>query len=156
MAAIPYTFTMFWFQQLPNQTISYQCDLFLWPPYRPHHVLVNLERRSSWVIWLSVIDDQGICILSILPIVSSTDMDDTDGFIRIYLLVERQSLKINALLHWQPTERKKRKTTQLTININTDDDQQKEKRTMYHWKSTHRQDMKQQYNMDLNKNVAIF
>ena len=156
MAVIPYTFTMFWFQQLPNHTISYQCDLFLWPPYRPHQVLVNLERRSSWVIWLSVIDDQGICILSILPIVSNTDTDDTDGFIRIYLLVERQSLKINALLHWQPTERQKRKTTQLTININTDDDQQKEKRTMYHWKSTHRQDMKQQYNMDLNKNVAIF
>ena len=115
---------MFWFQQLPNHTISYQCDL-LWPLY--HHVLVNLERRSSWVIWLSVIDDQGICILSILPIVSNTDTDDTDGFIRIYLLVERQSLKINALLHWQPTERQKRKTTQLTININTDYDRQKEK-----------------------------
>ena len=38
---------------------------------------------------------------------SDIDKDDTKRYIRIYLPVQRHRLKINALLHWQPTKRQK-------------------------------------------------
>ena len=38
---------------------------------------------------------------------SDIDKNDTQRYVRIYLLVQRRWLKINALLHWQPTERQK-------------------------------------------------
>ena len=39
---------------------------------------------------------------------SDIDKNDTQRYVRIYLLVQHWWLKINALLHWQPTERQKR------------------------------------------------
>ena len=38
---------------------------------------------------------------------SDIDKNDTQRYVRIYLLVQRRWLKINALLHWQPAERQK-------------------------------------------------
>ena len=54
MAAIPYTFTMFWFQQLPNQTIPYHIPMATIPPtpcfgeFRKEKLMSNLALCDWW------------------------------------------------------------------------------------------------------------